>query len=151
MPDANTVAILLAINSADVAYARIATIRASHRDVKAFARRMNAEHATFNSTLNQLASRHQLTPREDEVSRLLRDHSSARRDSLRALSGRSFDSAYVANEVHFHRELLIAIERALLSSARQPALREYIATLRPALSAHLAHAQQLQAAILAQK
>jgi putative membrane protein len=149
VPDASSVAILLTTNNVDLAYSRIGVSRATHRDVKAFARRMSTEHALLNETLRKLASRLDLTPREDDISRLLRDQSAARRDTLRTLSGREFDSAYVVNEVRFHQEILIAIDRVFLPSARQPALRDYVTTLRPVISAHLAHAERVQATIAA--
>jgi predicted outer membrane protein len=57
----------------------------------------------------------------------------------------------MANEVRYHQELLTAIDRVFLMSARRPALRDYVETLRPTLGAHLAHAERLQAAILAQR
>jgi putative membrane protein len=149
VPDASSVAILLTTNNVDLAYARIGVSRATHRDVKVFARRMSTEHALLNETLRKLASRLDLTPREDDISRLLRDQSAARRDTLRTLSGREFDSAYVVNEVRFHQEILIAIDRVFLPSAHQPALRDYVTTLRPVISAHLAHAERVQATIAA--
>ena len=147
LADASTLGILVTSNNVDLAYARMATARASGRDVKAFARRMTQEHTTLNSALNILALRLDITPREDEISRVLRDQSATRRDSLRALTGRRFDSAYVANEVRYHDELLVAIDRVFLPSVRQPELRDFVTSLRPTISAHLAHAEQLQAAL----
>lgn len=149
LPDASTVALLLTANNVDLAYARIAAARALHREVKALARRETTGHATLNADLNQLIASLDLTPREDEVSRVLRDQSSTRRDSLRALSGRRFDSAYVANEVRYHQELLLAIDRVFLPSVRRSDLREYVTSLRPTISAHLEHAEQVQATIAA--
>lgn len=87
-------------------------------------------------------------PRDDEVSRLLRDQSLPRRDSLRVLSGRRFDSAYVALEVRSHRELLVAIDSVFLRSVQHPALASYLTdSLRPAVSAHLVQAERLQSSL----
>jgi putative membrane protein len=147
LADATTLAILTTSNNVDLAYARIAAARASGRDVKAFARRMTQDHTTLNSALTFLALRLDITPREDEISRVLRDQSATRRDSLRTFTGRRFDSAYVANEVRYHQELLVAIDRVFLPSVRRPEIREFVTTLRPTISAHLAHAEQLQAAL----
>jgi putative membrane protein len=80
---------------------------------------------------------------------VLRDQSATRRDSLRTLTGRRFDAAYIANEVRFHEELLVAIDRVFLPSARRPEIREFLTTLRPTISAHRAHAEQLDAALAA--
>jgi putative membrane protein len=147
LADARTLAILVTSNNVDLAYARLAAARASGRDVKAFARRMTQEHTALNSALNFLALRLDIAPREDEISRVLRDQSATRRDSLRTFTGRRFDSAYVANEVRYHEELLVAIDRVFLPSAQRPEIREFVTNLRPTISAHLAHAEQLQAAL----
>jgi putative membrane protein len=145
IPDAGTVAIVRMANNVDLAYGIIASTRASRPEVKALVKRERAAHTELNRSLLRLASRLDITPREDDVSRLLRDQSLPRRDSLRALSGRRFDSAYVANEIRHHRELLVAIDSVFLRSVRHPSLENYLsATLRPAVSAHLAQAERLQ-------
>jgi putative membrane protein len=151
VPDASTLAILLMSNNVDLAYGRVAASRSTSREIKAFAWRLTADYTSLNKELSNLATRLSLTPRDDDISRLLRDQSTVRRDSLRAFSGRRFDSAYVANEVRYHRELLIAIDQVFMPSVQRPALREYVATLRPTISAHLAEAEQLQTALLARK
>ncbi len=147
VPDANTAAILLTSHNADLAAARIATTRARHRDVKLLARNLVTDHSSMSATLSRLVDDLDLTPREDDVSRLLRDQSAARRDTLRTLSGQAFDSAYVESEVRFHQEMLVAIDRVFLPSVRSARLREYVTMMRPAISAHLALAEQVRDAI----
>lgn len=148
IPDANTLAIVRMANNVDLAYSRIAATRATRRDVKALVRREKASHTELNAALLRLARRLDETPRDDDVSRLLRDQSLPRRDSLRALTGRRFDSAYVMNEVRYHRELLVAIDSVFLRSASHPALAAYLsATLRPAVSAHLEQVERLQSSL----
>lgn len=148
VPDAGTVAIVLMANNVDIAYARIAVTRAAQRDVKVLVRREATSHTGLNAALQRLAKKLDITPRDDDVSRMLRDQSMPRRDSLRALSGRRFDSAYVANEVRSHRELLVAIDSVFLRSVSHPALETYLSdTLRPAVSTHLAQAERLLATL----
>ena len=149
VPDANTAAILLTSHNADLAAARIATTRARHRDVKLLARNLVTDHSSMSATLSRLVDDIDLTPREDDVSRLLRDQSAARRDTLRTLSGQAFDSAYVESEVRFHQEVLVAIDRVFLPSVRSARLREYLTMMRPTISAHLALAEQVRDAIAA--
>ena len=149
VPDANTAAILLTSHNADLAAARIATTRARHRDVKLLARNLVTDHSSMSATLSRLVDDIDLTPREDDVSRLLRDQSAARRDTLRTLSGQAFDSAYVESEVRFHQEMLVAIDRVFLPSVRSARLREYLTMMRPTISAHLALAGQVRDAITA--
>lgn len=147
LSDANTLAILTTANDVDLAYARIAATRASSRDVKAFARRLTQDHASLNSGLNILSLRVDITPREEEISRVMRDQGAARQDSLRTFTGRQFDSAYVANELRYHEELLVAIDRVFLPSVRRTEIRDFLTTMRQTINAHRAHAEQLQAAL----
>lgn len=151
VPDASTVAILLAGHNVDLAYARIAATRATHRDVRAFARKLTTDHTRMRGTLTRLIAKLGITPADDEVTRLLRDQSTARRDTLRSLSGRRFDSAYVANEMRYQQELLVAIDRVFLPSVVRPDLRQYLTSLRPTVTAHLAQAERVRTTLATRK
>lgn len=148
VPDANTAAILLMSHNVVLAAARLAPTRAQNRDVKLLARSFVTDHTAMNTTLSRLLASIELTPREDEVTRLLRDQSAARRDTLRDLSGWPFDSAYVENEVRYHQDLLVAIDRVFVPSARNPRLRDYVSSIRPTIAGHLALAEQVRDAIV---
>lgn len=148
LPDASTLAIVRMANNVELAYAIIAARRATTTSVKALVRRERTSHTALNSSVERLARQIDVEPREGDVSRLLRDQSMPRRDSLRALSGRRFDSAYVALEVRSHRELLVAIDSVFLRSVSNPGLGAYLTdSLRPAVSAHLAQAERLQSTL----
>jgi putative membrane protein len=147
VPDPNTASILLASHNVVLAAARIAATRAQNRDVKLLARNLVTDHTTMSATLTRLLASAELTPRDDDVTRLLRDQSAARRDTLRTLSGSTFDSAYVDNEVRYHRELLVAIDRVFIPSVRNARLRDYVSTMRPTIVGHLDLAEQVRTAI----
>jgi putative membrane protein len=145
--DGNTAAILLTSHNADLAAARIAATRAQHRDVKLLARNMVTDHTSMSARLSRLIASINLNPRDDDVSRLLRDQSAARRDTLRTLSGWAFDSTYVESEVRFHQDLLVAIDRVFLPSVRNASLKDYLTAMRPTIASHLALAEQVQATV----
>jgi putative membrane protein len=63
------------------------------------------------------------------------------------MSGRAFDSAYVSMELDRHRAILAMIDDVLLPRARSAELRELLASTRPIIAAHVAHAEQLQATL----
>lgn len=148
LPDASTLAIVRMANNVELAYAIIAARRAATSSVKALVRRERTSHTALNTSVERLARQIDVEPREGDVSRLLRDQSMPRRDTLRALSGRRFDSAYVALEVRSHRELLVAIDSVFLHSVSDPRLGAYLTdSLRPAVSAHLAQAERLQSTL----
>ncbi len=148
IPDASILAIVRMANNVELAYTIIAARRATTTNVKALVRRERTSHTALNSAVERLAKQLDVGPRDDDVSLLLRDQSLPRRDSLRVLSGRRFDSAYVAVEVRSHRELLVAIDSVFLRSVQHPELESYLTdSLRPAVSAHLAQAERLQSTL----
>jgi putative membrane protein len=148
IPDASILAIVRMANNVELAYTIIAARRATTTNVKALVRRERTSHTALNAAVERIATELDLEVRDNDVSLLLRDQSLPRRDSLRALSGRRFDSAYVALEVRSHRELLVAIDSVFLRSVQHPELESYLTdSLRPAVSAHLVQAERLQATL----
>ncbi len=146
--DANIAAILLAANNTDISYARLAPARAQSAAIKEFAQRMLTDHTAVLGLINDLMSRIDLTPVDNSTSLDFRDESAAKRDILRELEGRAFDTTYIANEVSYHTRLLASIDNSLLPSARNPQLRQLVANIRQAVAAHLAHAQEVRASVL---
>ena len=151
MTDANVVAIILAANNTDLSYARLVPSRARSAEVKAFAQRMTTDHTLLNARVNDIAMRNGITADDNAISLDFRDHSAARRDVLRELQGARFDSTYVANEVQYHQELLAAIDGALSPNTRTAELREFVISLKPAVSAHLAHAEAIRSTLTVRK
>ena len=149
--DGNILAIILAANNTDLSYARLVPARSRSADVRAFGLRMTTDHTILSARANDIAMRNGISTQDNATSLDFRDHSADRRDILRELQGARFDSAYAANEVQYHTELLAALNIILLPNARNAELRGFVNLLRPAASAHLAHAQQLRAALAAKK
>lgn len=145
--DAEIAAVLLAASNTDISYARLAPTRAQSPDTKDYAAQMAADHASVNRMVNEMLVRIKLNPEDNAASLAFRDESATRRDVLRQLDGRAFDAAYLMNEVTSHTKLLASIDNSLLPSARSPELKNLLTTLRPAVAAHLAHAQELQASL----
>jgi putative membrane protein len=145
--DAEIAAILLAANNTDISYARLAPTRADNQAVKDFAQRMLTDHTGVNQLVTDLLTKIQLTPEDNATSLDFRDESATKRDILRELQGRAFDSTYMANEVSYHTKLLSSIDATLLPMARNAGLRQLITNIRPAVAAHLTHAQQVRAGL----
>ncbi|CAN5177656.1 hypothetical protein BH09GEM1_BH09GEM1_40780 [soil metagenome] len=147
----NVVAIILAANNTDLSYARLVPARASNPEVKAFAQRMLTDHTLLNNRVNDISTRDRITAEDNAISLDFRDHSAARRDILRELEGATFDSTYIANEIQYHQELLDAISGVLIPNTKNGELRDFVMSLRPAVSAHLAHAEQIRATLASRK
>lgn len=147
----NVAAIILAANNTDLSYARLVPARSNNAEVRAFAQRMLTDHTLLNARVNDIAARARLTAEDNALSLDFRDHSAARRDVLRELAGARFDSTYIANEIQYHQEFLAAINDILLPSTAPGQLRDFVASLMPAVSAHLAHAEQLRATLASRR
>lgn len=149
--DANIAAMVLASNNTDISYARLVPARAQHADVKKFAERMLTDHNGVNSLIHDLLRKLDLGPEENEMSLDMRDESANKRDILRELSGFAFDSTYMENEVSYHRNFLDAIDGIMLPNVRNSEMRNLLNALRPAVAAHLAHAEQVRATVMMKK
>lgn len=145
--DANIAAIVLAANNTDISYAKLAPARASSPAIKDFAARMLTDHSAVNASLNDLLNRIDLTPEENTTSLDFRDESTTKRDLMRELEGHAFDSTYIANEVTYHTKLLASLDNLLIPNADNPQLKSALTQIRPAVAAHLAHAQRVQSAL----
>jgi putative membrane protein len=144
--DANIAAIVLAANNTDISYARVALSpgHAQQAEVRQFAEHMLSAHTGVNEMVQRLLATKGLAPAEHQVSLDLRDESAAKRDTLRELSGRAFDSTYIANEITYHRKVLAALDGVLIPSARDGDLKALLVAVRPAFVGHLDMALKVQ-------
>lgn len=149
--DAKISAVVLAANNTDISYARLVPTRASRTDVKEFAQRMLTDHIGVNALLTELLKKLDVTPEDTPMSLDLRDESAERRDLMRELNGYPFDSTYIENEVSYHRKFLYAIDNTLQPKARNDQLQMLLTNIRPAVAAHLAHAEQVRANVLTKR
>lgn len=145
--DANIAAIVLAANSTDISYAKLVPARAQAQAIKDFAARMLTDHTAVDRSVRDLLDRLKLEPEENTTSLDFRDESTTKRDLMRELDGRAFDSTYIANEVSYHTKLLDALDKVLIPDAKNPQLKQALTQIRPAVAAHLAHAQRVQTAL----
>ncbi len=145
LSDAEIAAIVVAANAVDAETGDLAAARANDPEVRQFGKTMGIDHRAVNQAAGELAARLNLTPVEGEVSQKLRADGEAFRTELSAKSGADFDRAYIAHEVEYHKAVIAAVDQLLIPGASNAELKQTIISVRPALIAHLNHAQQLQA------
>ena len=63
---------------------------------------------------------------------------------LRSKPARTFDKAYIDNEVGYHQAVIAAVETVLIPQATNDELKALLQNVVPALRAHLQHAQMVQ-------
>jgi putative membrane protein len=149
--DANIAAMLLAQNNTDISYARLVPSRAQRDDVRQFAQRMLTDHLGVNALLTETLAKIGLAPEDNLASLDMRDESAARRDAMRDLTGFAFDSAYITNEVSYHQRFLASLDQLMLPRVRNDELESLLSSVRPAVAAHLAHAEQVWANVMARR
>lgn len=125
-------------NLAEIRAGEVASTRASDDEVKDFGEHMVTEHTTAWNDLVTVAEdkNYDLPDEPDEEHR-------RKLDELRALSGYSFDTAYVNSHVKDH-EMAISLFRDASSSASHQGVKDYAKRYLPHLEEHLKHAQDLK-------
>ncbi len=149
--DANIAAMLLASNNTDISYARLVPGRAQRDDVKRFAERMLTDHIGVNALVVQLLTKLDIGAEDNLASLDMRDESATRRDIMREMSGFTFDSTYIDNELRYHRRFLESVDNVMMRAVKNEELRNLLNVVRPAIAAHLAHAEQVWADVMAKR
>ena len=145
--DPQIAAIVVAANNADIEGGRLAASKSTNAKVKEFANRMITDHGGVNKAAAALVTKLGVTPEESPASRQQTESGERARQSLQGKTGAEFDRAYIANEVTYHENLLGAIDKVLLPSAQNAELKGLLEQTRPAVVAHLKHAQELHASL----
>lgn len=127
-------------NFTEVQLGQLASDSGESESITAFGDQMVMDHATANSELKQISGPLNLhAPDSMDAAHV------ALRDQLLALSGRSFDSVYIHNQVADHQVALhLFLDQA--QSGRYKTLRDFAREKVPVLQMHLQEAMNLAAA-----
>jgi len=143
--DAQIASIVVAANTVDINAGKQAESKASNKEVRAFAKRMVADHTGVNQQAVALVKKLHVTPEANDTSNTLTQDGAATLAKLKGLSGTAFDKAYVDNEVSYHQTVLDALDKTLIPSASNGELKGLLVKVRPAFVEHLEHAKHIQA------
>ena len=150
LTDANIVAILDGANVADSAAGHIAATKATHADVKEFARMMMRDHHALRKAGEDLAKKLNLTPMAPagDTSQTAAQHW---QDNLTSTpKGEAWDKAYIDHEVAYHQAVLQTAQTAL-GAAQDSSLKALITKAAPNIQGHLTKAQSIQTKLNAAK
>ena len=145
--DAQIAAIVVTANQVDIDAGELAAAKSHAKDVKDFASRMVADHTGVTKSAVDLVTRLKVTPQDNPTSQSLKAGGEANLTTLKTLTGAAFDRAYVDHEVAYHEQVLDAVDKVLIPSARNAELKALLVKVRPAFVDHLAHAKQIQATL----
>jgi putative membrane protein len=132
-------------NPLDIHAGKLAESRGKSKDVRAFGKQMVTDHSGVNKQAVALATKLKVTPEDNPTSQSLKKGGEENVKNLKGLKGAAFDKAYVDHEVTYHEQVLDAIDKVLVPSAKNAELKDLIVKVRPAFVAHLDHAKMIQA------
>ena len=142
--DAQIAHIAVTANALDSAAGELAKQKGTAKTVKDFAQTMITDHSGVNKQAVALATKLNVTPEDNDVSRQLKSGADATAASLNGLSGAAFDKAYIDNEVTYHQAVLDALDKTLIPGAQNAELKGLLTKVRPAIAAHLDRAKGIQ-------
>ncbi|MEX3955288.1 DUF4142 domain-containing protein [Trinickia sp. EG282A] len=142
--DPQIAAIVVTANQVDIDAGKLAQSKAHAKQVKEFAQLMITDHTNLNKSAAALANKLNLKPEENPTSEALRKGGDDNLATLKTLKGRDFDKAYVEHEVAYHQQVLDAIDKTLIPSAKNEELKGLLVKARPVIVAHLEHARGLE-------
>ena len=105
---------------------------------------MITDHTAVNKQAGALAKKLGVKPEDSPTSQSLKTGAAENTKNLKGLKGAAFDKAYVDHEVAYHQQVLDAIDKVLIPSAKNAELKNLIVKVRPAIAAHLDHAKMIQ-------
>jgi putative membrane protein len=136
--------IVVTANNVDIDAGKLAKQHTKNKDVKAFAQQMITDHSAVNKQATDLAGKLKVKPEPSPTSEALKKGGDENMAKLKKMKGKEFDKAYVDHEVAYHEQVLEAIDKTLIPSAKNEQLKDLIVKVRPAIAAHLDHAKHLQ-------
>jgi putative membrane protein len=142
--DAQIAHIVVTANQVDIDAGKLAERRGKSKDVRAFGKQMVTDHSGVNKQAVALANKLKVTPEDNPTSQSLKKGGEENLKNLKGLKGAAFDKAYVDHEVTYHEQVLDAIDKVLVPSAKNAELKDLIVKVRPAFVAHLDHAKMIQ-------
>jgi len=145
--DAQIASIVVTANTVDIDAGKLAESKSNNAEVKAFAQRMITDHSGVNKSAVDLVTKLKVTPQDNPTSESLKSGGEKNVANLKGLSGAAFDKAYIDHEVTYHQQVLDAVDKTLIPSAKNEELKALLVKVRPAFVAHLDHAKMIQAQI----
>ena len=147
LTDPQIAAIVVTANQVDIDAGALAEHTTHTKQVKSFAERMVTDHTNVNKSAVALATKLNLKPESNATSDALKKEGDDNVATLKTLNGRAFDKAYVDHEVAYHQQVIDAMDKLLIPSAKNDELKALLVKVRPAFVAHLEHARALQATL----
>jgi putative membrane protein len=144
LTDPEIASVAVVANQVDISYAQIAKSKSKDADIIKFAQTMASDHQAVINQAAALVKKLGVTPKDNEVSQKLSADAEKTRKSLNLKTGKSFDKAYIDNEVAYHKAVISTVENVLIPQTQNTELKDLLQNVVPTLKAHLEHAEMVQ-------
>jgi putative membrane protein len=146
--DAKIAAVASTSNMSEILPSQLALQKAQSPQVRQFAQRMIAEHQQLEQQMQQMLQQKGVAPEHNAYSYQLERNLQPMMRELQAASGTQFDRLYMLHQVSSHMSTLHALDTSLIPNARDPQMKTMLTQqARPAVAAHYAEAQRIEAAV----
>jgi putative membrane protein len=142
LDDPTIVAIFDAANTYDMETGALARSKGRSKAVRDFGAMLVRDHRNVRQQGRDLARSLNVTPTPPRNFGLAKAHVAAMH-SLRGLSGRAFDRAFLQHEVDFHDAVIDAVTHTLLPAIQNAQVKDLVTKVAPAFVAHRDAAQKL--------
>lgn len=147
LTDPEIASVAVTADQIDIDYAAIAKKKSKNKEVLAFASTMEKDHGNVNKQAVALAKKLGVTPQDNSITQSLLSQAATTKAMLNSKSGSDFDTAYINNEVAYHKAAIEVVENTLIPDATNPELKSLLQSALPIFKGHLEHAEKIQTAI----
>jgi len=151
LTDPEVAHVAVVANQIDIDYAAIAKKKSANKAIIEFAETMARDHKAVIAQAVALVTKLSVTPKDNAVSKSLLADAAKTKKMLESKSKKTFDKAYIDNEVAYHKAVIAAVEGLLIPESKNAELKSLLENVVPALKAHLAHAEMVQKQIEGKK
>jgi putative membrane protein len=145
--DAEIIAMVQAVNQAEIDAGNLADAASSNSDVKAFGLKVAKEHYKSYVTFKDLATRENIMPQNNSLSDKVKADEEKHLESLDRQQGILFDLDYASHEVEFHQKMLQIWDEKLIPGASNEELKRLLTEMRTIIAGHLEEARKLKSSL----
>ncbi len=144
LSDPEIASVAVTANQIDVDYAAIAQKKSKNAEILQFAKTMADDHNATIAAAVKLVTKLKVTPKDNAVSKSLKEGAEKTKKMLNGKAGAAFDKAYIDNEVAYHKAVIAAVETVLIPQTQNAELKSLLESVMPVLKTHLGHAEMVQ-------
>lgn len=144
LSDPEIASVAVVANQNDINFAKIALKKSKNSKILNFAKTMIADHQSVIDMAVALVKKLNVTPEDNAVSKQYLANAKQTMKMLNSKTTKTFDRAYVDNEVAYHKAVIAAVEKVLIPQAKNEELKNLLQKVVPILETHLHHAEMIQ-------